>query len=115
MATSGTAGYSWRKFEREAASTTSMPFNREENRWAIRRVLLQPALWPDVHSLQGEMRRIALESLLDLCKEPRERAVGRQNGKRRPPTGTGARDLGAGCAQKKTARAERLEPWTKKQ
>ncbi len=53
---------------RNAASITLTPFNGGESRWAIRRVLLAPDVWPGVDLRQSNMRRTALERLLALCK-----------------------------------------------
>lgn len=62
-----TVSEKWADAEATARSDGD-PFNLENVRWAIRRILFRPDLWPDVNPHQGAARRAALEKVLALCK-----------------------------------------------
>ncbi len=57
----------WTDAESEAQAAGD-PFKRENVRWAIRRILFQPDLWPGLDENQCVVRRSALEGMLKLCK-----------------------------------------------
>ncbi len=62
-----TVAETWTEAEADARAAGT-PINRENIRWAARRILFQPYLWPGVDPQQGAARRAALERLLGLCK-----------------------------------------------
>lgn len=64
---------SWTDAEANAHACGN-PMNRENTRWAIRRILFQPDLWPEKSPQQSAARRAALERALVLCKD-RERSA----------------------------------------
>ncbi len=57
----------WTEAE-SSALAAGAPFKRENVRWAVRRVLFQPNLWPDLNPDQSVVRRSALEGMLKICK-----------------------------------------------
>jgi len=57
----------WAEAELDARASGE-PFNLENVRWAIRRILFQPDVWPGVDPQQSAVRRTALEKALLLCK-----------------------------------------------
>jgi len=57
----------WTEVESQARACGE-PFNLENVRWAVRRILFRPDAWPDLNLDKGAVRRAALDKVLVLCK-----------------------------------------------